>query len=87
MVQIFQGGHLALVVVGHVLPVHVIGAAVQDGFLLGGNTSGTHQLFEQGEDKLGFLYQRVALIPVCFVHVQGIDVGIGRGRHPDHLAA
>ena len=87
MVQILQGGHLALVVVGHVLPVHVVGAAVQDGFLFGRNTSGAHQLFEQGEDELGFLNQRVALIPVCFVHVQGIDVGIGRGRHPDHLAA
>lgn len=59
----------------------------QDGFLLGGNTSGAHQLFEQGEDELGFLNQRVALIPIGFVHVQRIDVGIGRGRHPDHLAA
>ena len=87
MVQILQGGHLALVVVGHVLPVHIVGAAVQDGFFLGGNTDRAHQLFEQGEDELGFLNQRVALIPVCFVHVQGIDVGIGRGRHPDHLAA
>ena len=87
MVQILQGGYLALVVVCHVFPVHIVGAAVQDGFLLGGNTAGAHQLFEQGEDKLGFLYQRVALIPIGFVHVQGIDVGIGRGRHPDHLAA
>ena len=87
MVQILQGGHLALVVVGHVLPVHIVGAAVQDGFLLGGNTSGAHQLFEQGEDELGFLNQRVALIPIGFVHVQRIDVGIGRGRHPDHLSA
>ena len=87
LVQILQGRHLALVVVGHVLPVHVIGAAVQDRFLLGGNTSGAHQLFEQGENKLGFLNQRVALIPIGFVHVQRIDVGIGRGRHPDHLAA
>ena len=87
MVQILQGGYLALVVVCHVFPVHIVGAAVQDGFLLGGNTAGAHQLFEQGEDKLGFLYQRVALIPIGFVHVQRIDVGIGRGRHPDHLAA
>ena len=85
MVQILQGGYFALVVVGHVLPVHIVGAAVQDGFLLGGNTSGAHQLFEQGEDKLGFLNQRVALVPIGFVHVQCIDVGIGRGRHPDHL--
>ena len=85
MVQILQGGHLALVVVGHVLPVHIVGTAVQDGFLLGGNTSGAHQLLKQGEDELGFLNQRVALIPIGFVHIQRIDVGIGRGRHPDHL--
>ena len=72
MVQILQGRRFALVVVGDVFPVHIIGAAVEDGFLLGAHIARPHQLFEQGEDEFGFLNQRVALIPIGFVHVHGV---------------
>lgn len=76
VVQVFQGGRFPLVAAGHIVPVHIVGAAVQDGFLLGGHAARPHQLLKQGEDELRFFDQRVPLVPVGFVHVQGVDVGV-----------
>lgn len=56
----------------NVLPVHIIGAAVENGLFLGAYISGSHQLLEQGEDEFRFLNQRISLVAIGFVHIHGI---------------
>ena len=72
MVQVFQSGNLALVVVGDIFPVHIVGTAVEDGLLLGAYIARPHQLLEQREDEFGLLDQRVSLVPIGFVHIHGV---------------
>ena len=50
-VQVFQSRHLPFVTAPHIIPVHICGAAVKDGFLLCRKVSGSYELLKQGKDK------------------------------------
>ena len=47
---------------------------------------GSYELLKQGQDKFGLFNQRVTVIAIGGVHVQCIQMGIGRCRDPDDLA-
>ena len=87
VIQIFEGRRLALIVVDHVFPVHVIGTSVEDGLLLCAHVAGAYQLLEQGEDEFGLFDQRIAFVAVGLVHIHGVQVGVRRGGYPDHFTA
>lgn len=73
-VEITESGRAALIPAPDVVPVDLGGAAVDDGFLLGGQAPLAHELLTQGQEELGFQYHRVLSVPVALLHVHGVDV-------------
>ena len=67
--------------------VNVGGAAVDDGFFLGGQHPVPHELLTQGQQELGLQHHRILAVPVPLLHVHGVDVIGGSGGNIDHLAA
>ena len=62
-------------------------AAVDDGFLLGGELTAAHELLTQREKELGLKHHRVLPVAVVLLHIHGVDV-VGRGGGDvDHLTA
>ena len=86
-VKVLQRRRGAFIAVANVGQVHLLGAATKDGLFLRGHHAVTNQLLEQRQHKLRLADDRIALVTVGTVHVQRVDVGIGRSRNADHLAA
>ena len=84
-VQIFQGRHFAFITASDIFPVHICGTAVQDGLFLGRQVASPHQLFKQGQDKLRLLDQRILVISIGGVHIQRVQMGMGRCRNGDYF--
>ena len=86
-VKVLQRGRGAFIAVADVGQVHLLGAAAEDGLFFRGHHAVTDELLEQRQHKLRLADDGVALIAVGAIHVQRVDVGIGRSRNADHLAA
>ena len=85
--KIPQGRHRPLEIAAEVLRIYFCTAAVNQGFFLGGELPGAHELLTKRQKKLGFQHYGVLAIPVSGFHVHCIDVvGAGSGDM-DHLAA
>ena len=87
LVQILQGGRRNGVVGTHIVLVHLGQTAAHDGTHLRGHVAAAHQLVEHRQHKLGLFGQRPVVLAVVPVHIQQVDVNIGRGRHCNDLAA
>ena len=85
--KVLQRRRCAFIAVANVGQVHLLGAATEDGLFFRCHHAVTNQLLEQRQHKLRLLTIGVALIAVGAIHVQRVDVGIGRSRNADHLAA
>jgi len=86
-VKVLQRGRCAFITVADVGQVHLLGAATEDGLFFRGHHAVTDQLLEQRQHKLRLADDGIALIAVGAIHVQRVDVSIGRGRDADDLAA
>ncbi len=85
--EVLEGGGFALVAALDVAVIDAGGAAVNDGFLLGGEEPVPHELLTQGEKELRLQHHRVLAVPVALLHVHGVDVVGGGGGDVHHLAA
>ena len=86
-VEIFQSGDRPLIPVADIGHIDLFGAAAQDGFFLGRDQPAADQLLKQGQHKLAFGHNGVALVTIGAVHIQRIDVGVRCSRDADDLAA
>ena len=86
-VKVLQRGRRAFVAVADVGQVHLLGAATKDGLFFRRHHAVTDELLEQRQHKLRLADDGVALIAVGAVHVQRVDVGVGRGRDADDFTA
>ena len=86
--QIAQDGHILRSGVSKIGLIDLLHSPVDDGFLDGLQPRlAAHDELAEGQDKITFQRQRVLLIRVIQVDVQGVHiVGAGRGQ-PDHLTA
>ena len=86
-VEVLQGGDRAVIAAADIVPVHLRGAAVDDGFFLGRQLACPDELFTEGEQKFGFQHHGVLSIPIALLHIHGVDM-VGRcGGDVDDLAA
>ena len=85
--EVLEGRRFPLVAALDVAVVDIGGAAVDDGFLFGGQHPVPHELLTQGEKELGLQHNRVLAVPVALLHVHGVDVVGGGGGDVHHLAA
>ena len=81
--EVLEGGGFALVAALDVAVVDAGGAAVDDGFLLGGQQPVPHELLTQGQQELGLQHHRVLAVTVALLHVHSVDV-VGRGGGDIH---
>ena len=86
-VKVLQRGRRAFVAVADVGQVHLLGAATEDGLFFRGHHAVTDELLEQRQHKLRLADDRIALVTVGTVHIQRVDVGVGRGRDADDFTA
>ena len=86
-VKVLQRRRCAFIAVANVGQVHLLGAAAEDGLFFRGHHAVTNQLLEQRQHKLRLADDRITLVTVGTVHIQRVDVGVGRGRNADDLAA
>ena len=86
--QIAQDGHILRSGVGKIRLIDLLHSPVDDGFFDGLQPCLTaHDELAEGQDKVGFQRQRVLLVRVVEIDVQGVHiVGAGR-RQPDHLTS
>ena len=66
--------------------IHGVYAPVDDALLQGADAAAV-KLFKQGQDKLGFIYYRVAAVAVALHHVHGVDMVGAARRNADDLTA
>ena len=86
-VEVLESGGGALVAVSDVVVIDPSGAAIDDGFFLGGELAGADQLLTEGQQELGLQHHGVLPVAVTLFHVHGVDV-VPRGCGDiDHLAA
>ena len=86
-VEVLQGGDRAVIAAADIVPVHLRGAAVDDGFFLGRQLACPDELFTEGEQKFGFQHHGVLSVPIALLHIHGVDM-VGRcGGDVDDLAA
>ena len=83
--EVLEGGGFALVAALDVAVVDAGGAAVNDGFLFGGQQPVPHELLTQGQQELGLQHHRVLSVPIALLHIHGVDMVGGGGRNADHL--
>ena len=86
-VKVLQRGRGAFIAVADVGQVHLLGAATKDGLFFRRHHAVTDELLEQRQHKLRLADDGVALIAVGAIHVQRVDVGVGRGRDADDFTA
>ena len=77
-VEVLQGGDRAVIAAADIVPVHLRGAAVDDGFFLGRQLACPNELFTEGEQELGFQHHGVLSVPIALLHIHGVDM-VGRG--------
>ena len=86
-VEVLQGGDRAVIAAADIVPVHLRGAAVDDGFFLGRQLACPNELFTEGEQELGFQHHGVLSVPIALLHIHGVDM-VGRcGGDVDDLTA
>jgi len=86
-VKVLQRRRCAFIAVANVGQVHLLGAAAEDGLFFRRHHAVTDELLEQRQHKLRLADDGIALITVGAVHVQRVDVGVGRGRDADDFTA
>ena len=86
-VKVLQRGRGAFIAVADVGQVHLLGAATKDGLFFRRHHAVTDELLEQRQHKFRLADDGVALITVGAVHIQRVDVGVGRGRDADDFTA
>ena len=72
--EVLQGGDRAVIAAADIVPVHLGGAAVNDGFLLGRQLARPDELFTEGEQELGFQHHGVLSVPIALLHIHGVDM-------------
>ena len=85
--EVLEGRRFPLVAALDVAVVDIGGAAVDDGFLFGGQHPVPHELLTQGQQKLRLQHHRVLPIAIPLLHVHGVDVVGGGGGDVHHFAA
>ena len=73
-VEVLQGGDRAVIAAADIVPVHLRGAAVDDGFFLGRQLACPDELFTEGEQELGFQHHGVLSVPIALLHIHGVDM-------------
>ena len=86
-VEVLEGRRFPLVAALDVAVVDIGGAAVDDGFLFGGQQPVPHELLTQGQQELGLQHDRIFSVPVALLHVHGVDVVGGGSGDIHHFAA
>lgn len=85
--KVLQGGDRAVIAAADIVPVHLCGAAVDNGFFLGRQLARPDKLFTEGEQELGFQHHGVLSVPIALFHIHGVDMVGGGGGNVDDLAA
>ena len=76
-----------MVAVADVGQIDLLGAATEDGLFFRRHHAVTDELLKQRQHKLRLADDGVSLITVGAIHVQRVDVGIGRSRNADDFTA
>ena len=72
--EVLQGGDRAVIATADIVPVHLRGAAVDDGFFLGRQLACPDELFTEGEQKFRFQHHGVLSVPIALLHIHGVDM-------------
>ena len=78
-VKVLQRGRRTLVAVADIRQIHLFCAATEDGLFFRRHHAVTDELLKQRQHKLRLADDGVSLITVGAVHVQRVDVRVGRG--------
>ena len=85
--EVLQGGDRAVIAAADIVPVHLRGTAVDDGFFLSRQLACPDELLTEGEQKFRFQHHGVLSIPIALLHIHGVDM-VGRcGGDVDDLTA
>ena len=63
-----------MIATADIVPVHLRGAAVDDGFFLGRQLACPDELFTEGEQKFRFQHHGVLSVPIALLHIHGVDM-------------
>ena len=85
--EVLQGGDRAVIAAADIVPVHLRGTAVDDGFFLGRQLACPNELFTEGEQELGFQHHGVLSVPITLLHIHGVDMVWRCGGDVDDLTA
>ena len=77
-VEVLQGGDRAVIAAADIVPVHLGGAAVNDGLFLGRQLARPDELLTEGKQKFRFQHHRILAIAIALLHIHGVDM-VGRG--------